>query len=154
MDIALLTGAPRAITLDGAEYKVSPLRPRDLGELQAWIKDRVPHPIDALKPHLDGLDPAERQALLKEAYKEARDWPPSIGSDKGAGLLATEGRGKVLEVVLRRHQPGITPAEAEALAERITGAEFVAAMNLAFGREGEAPKATSPSPAGDGEGRA
>lgn len=139
VDIALLTGAPRAVSVAGEIYMVAPLRPLDLGELQAWIKDRVPHPVDAIKASLEAMDPIERRAAERAAVVAGRDWPPAVGSRDGAMLLLTEGLGKFLEVVLRRHRPGFTEADGWQLAARMTQAEFLTLADRAFGREGELP---------------
>ena len=88
MDLSQLTDEPElTIAIGGREYQFSELPIAALARLQEWIKREHPHPIEAIKPHLDGLGPEERRYLLDQARLEARSWPPEIGTPEGAEAL-------------------------------------------------------------------
>jgi hypothetical protein len=123
MDLTTLNDRPElTVRVGGAEYHFSELPIGRLADLQDFLRRTVPHPIDALKGHLDGLDPADRQALLSEARREARSWPPAAGTAAGtAALLATEaGQVEALFAGLSVHHPGATRADAGRLYRRLT----------------------------------
>lgn len=113
-----LTDAPQlTVPIAGHALQFSELTLAALGRLQAWIKQEIPHPIDAVKPHLAGLDPADRQALLDRAYDDARDWPPVLGTAAGAKALleAEPGQIEAFHEGLLIHQPETTRDEARRL---------------------------------------
>jgi len=110
-----LTDAPQlTVSIAGREYQFGELPLDALGRLQAWIKRAVPNPIDAVKPHLEGLSEADRRALLDRAYDDARSWPPILGTDAGAKALLSGEPGQVeaFHEGLKVHQPQVTRAEA------------------------------------------
>lgn len=113
-----LTDAPQLIiTIGDDAYMFSELPVAALGRLQAWIKQTVPHPIAALKPHLAGLDPEDRRVLLERAYDEALAWPPILGTPAGAqALLSNEaGQTEAFHEGLKVHQPETTRTQAARL---------------------------------------
>lgn len=93
---------------------VSELKLMGLLELQAWLQKTVPHPIDRIKDHLDGLASEDRQKLLSDARHEANNWPPNVGSEEAAEYLLMTKFGPVetMFVGLKQHQPDITKDEA------------------------------------------
>lgn len=144
-DISRASGAPVEVELDGKTYKVGELRLRELGMLQSWIESRVPHPVRALAPHLEGLPSDVQIALLESARKESANWPPRIGTAEGAAVLDTpEGEREILWVLLSRHQPSMTRDEVNILADSLPLAEFRRVADVAFGRD-HSPKSTSPA---------
>jgi hypothetical protein len=125
MDLATLTNAPREVTLAGKVYKVSALTLAEWGELQAWLKDNVPDPVERAlaqlaKAKAAGVDvqPEDRLALLKEARIEAKAWPPRVATTAWIEAIESVGNGVAMYVfvVLRKHQPGITLEAAKAIA--------------------------------------
>lgn len=115
LQLTELAGEPAlALTVLGKTYLVSELKLSGLTELQKWLQTNVPHPIDRIKDHLDGLMPEERQKLLSEARHHANDWPPQVGSPEAAEhLMMTKfGQIETLYIALRQHHPDITRDEA------------------------------------------
>jgi hypothetical protein len=109
-----LTDQPQiAVTIGGQVYRFSELSIAALGRLQALIKETMPHPVQALKGHLDGLAAADREFLLKEAYRDARSWPPVVGTAAGAAALLSSEPGQIAALYegLLVHQPQITQAD-------------------------------------------
>ena len=105
------------VAVGGREYRFSELTMGKRAELQAYLRRSIPHPLEAVKPHLEGLRPEDRQALLENARKEAAAWPPDIGSVAGMKALTATDAGQVatLAAALSIHHPGATDADAERL---------------------------------------
>lgn len=113
-----LADAPQLVVqAGGRSYAFSELPFSALARLQGKIKEYVPHPLDALKPHLEGLTPDERWKLLQEARAEGRSWPPRIGTAEGAAALLGETPGQVeaIREGLQVHHPGATLDDAARL---------------------------------------
>lgn len=101
-------------TIGGREYHFGELPLEQLARLDAFLRRTVPHPVQAIRPHLAGLPDADRQALLENARREARSWPPQAGTSAGmAAILSTEpGQLEALEAGLAVHHPGLSRADA------------------------------------------
>lgn len=111
----LLDSGPELVeVIGGMEFRFSELPLAALARLQSWIRANSPHPIDSLKPHLEGLPESDRQGLLEKARREAMDWPPQIGTPEGAmALLGTEaGQVEALWEGLRVHHESATRDDA------------------------------------------
>lgn len=109
-----LAGQPElSLTIRGKTYLFSELRLKELVELQKWLQENTPHPIDQIKGRLDGLSDQERMTLLSEARHDAKDWPPQVGDRDGARLLITTLPGQIeaLYVGLKNHHPEVTRDE-------------------------------------------
>jgi len=147
MDLDQQVGAPRAWTFAGREWLVSGLTPYQLGKLTAWLKDHVPNPLQEVKALIkDGVFTAEeRKALIDEAKARAEPkyqtfgertvqvsgWPPQFGSAEASAVLFNgSGIPAFLHVILSKHQPDLTPAEAEALAPLFTVEDLRALIDL------------------------
>lgn len=154
MDLARLTNQPTKIDIGNRKYGFSELPLSALGELQQWIKDNVPRPLDAIKGRLAGFTESERSELLRQAREEDKAWPPQIGSAAAAGVILSsqEGQLQALWVALKVHQPTTTleeaktayrklQAEAAALAKKRRGdgtdveAKVTRIFSIAFGFE-------------------
>lgn len=108
MDLATLIGLPElSVEIRGRLYQFSELPIDSLARLQAWVKANVPHPLDVVKGHLDGLPDGDRRYLLDQARIDARSWPPVVGTAAGAAaLLSTEpGQFEAFFEGLLVHQP-------------------------------------------------
>jgi len=136
MSLTTATDSPElTVTIGSASYSFSELPIAALAKLQAWIRSHVPHPLDALKGHLDGLDPADRAVLLEAARVEARSWPPEIGTAAGAAaLLGSEpGQVEALAAGLSVHHPELTRPDVERL-YRALGKETMRLVRAARSR--------------------
>lgn len=102
------------VPIGGFVFGFSELPVEKLDELQAFIRRTTPHPLEAVKKHLEGLDLDDRQFLLEQARVDAKNWPPQVGTAAGAlALLSSEpGQIEALRVGLTVHQPGTSEAEA------------------------------------------
>lgn len=120
-DYARATAAPNSIRLAGRDFLVSKFTPRDIGELQAWLKSEIPNPREEAKRLIQGVPDAVALQIWRDLNEEAKDWPPSFGSEKATNLLVTspEGNARLLWVTLRKHNPGFDLAAARTLVESI-----------------------------------
>lgn len=95
----LLDGPVLTVRIGGGDYRFSELPIASMVALEEWIKVNSPHPIDAIRSHLDGLSSEERQSLLESARKDANDWPPRIGTQAGSRVLMGGGDLGQIEVL-------------------------------------------------------
>jgi hypothetical protein len=142
-DYARATGSPRSIILDGREYQVSKFTPRDIGDLQAWLKDQVPDPRLEARKLMEGMPDAVAIEVWRTMAGEAQHWPPTISDDRSTDLLTctTEGTARLLWVTLRRHN-GVTLEEATKLAGNVSIDDLGEVMRLAGPESAAVPKAT------------
>lgn len=85
--------------------------------LQAWIKERVPHPLEAIRDHLAHLPPAIAAELAERARQEAKSWPPEVGTEDGARVLTgtPDGQAECFYEGLKVHHPDVTRDDASRL---------------------------------------
>lgn len=116
LDLTHLSDEGSEITekIGGMEFHFSELLIEGMSRLQDWIKKNTPHPIEAIKPHLEGLGVDERRALLESARIEAMQWPPIVGTGAGAkALLGSElGQVETMWEGLKVHYPEATRDDA------------------------------------------
>lgn len=138
MDLAQHTDQPTPFMIGGVEYLLSELTIASLGRLQAWIKTNVPHPIDAIKPHLAGLDSECKAILLDQARKESQSWPPIMGTQAAARLLSErpDFQVELFWEGLKQHKADATRTEAERLFRKVRDSQEKSRAILAclFGR--------------------
>lgn len=139
-DFARAVGSPRTIEIDGKEYLVSKFGPRDIGDLQAWLKDQIPDPRLEAKKLIDGVSDAVAIEIWKTMSEEAKSWPPTIFSDEGINLImsSTEGVARLLWVTLRRENR-IDLARARDLVDDV-GLDQIGKLIELASPETEAPK--------------
>lgn len=123
MNLTELADLPELfVEIGEREYKFSELptgipdkggKPYGLAAIQGWLNANVPHPVDALKGHLDGLPENVAIALAEKAREEAKAWPPKAGTRAGAIVLMNTEPGQIETFCwgLRVHQPEITREE-------------------------------------------
>lgn len=114
LDLAALTNRPTPVDIGGRRILLSEYTLAQLADLQAWIKEHRPHPIDAIRGRLGGLDAADREVLLEKARVDALDWPPVPGTKAGSDALFSSPAGMLfaLRVALQAHHPGATDRDA------------------------------------------
>ena len=158
MDLAHASGQPIEIALAGATYRVRVRPLGELGGLQAIYKREIPSPLLRAAEALDQaeargvkLSEPTRRLLISQAHREAKHWPPLIGSlawlsDVDEAGLAAD----VLHFALKPEHPELGKADCEAIWREATDAEL-AAFVAAFFR-GKAPGDADPKAAtGTGE---
>lgn len=110
MDLAQTLNLPVEVTIGGKAIRFSEFTLHELGQLQAWIKAHVAHPLDAIKGHLDGFSAEDRDRVIAQARAEARDWPPSPGTKAFSEALFNrpDGLKFAMRLALAKHQPTAT----------------------------------------------
>lgn len=117
--IAKLLPQPIEIQIGETVYKFGQLRIGEIARIQAWL-DSLPNPLATLRPQLEGLTPDERKALLLEAQKELRNWPPQYGTQKGLEMIGRpEGTRIFMRASLKRHQPHLTDVQCDEITENL-----------------------------------
>ena len=109
-DYAKATSAPGFITINGKEYRVGKFGPRDLGDIEAWLKSQVPDPRLMARELCAGLPDAVAIEVWRDLSMEAANWPPSLETRQGNKLLTQthEGHAILLYVALKKHNASFT----------------------------------------------
>lgn len=141
-DFAIATAAPRSATIAGGCYLVGKLTPRDLGDLQAFVRESVPDPRLKARELCRDLPDAVAIEIWRDLSVEAKFWPPAIDSEEaGRALFMTgEGAARVLWVMLRRHNEGVDLERARRLADAVSFEELRAIFDMGFPENDFAPK--------------
>lgn len=134
-DITRVLPVPVTVNLAGKPYKVSELTLEDFAALQQWIKEHYPHPFDRIREHISKFDKSQQEILLRAAYEDGEDWPPSVLSERGRRLLLTSEKGSVefIRLVLSKNQPDFTLADATHLCHAAKSEDVQALLSAAFG---------------------
>jgi hypothetical protein len=104
---------PVEMEVGGKVLKFAQLRIGEIAKIQAWL-DSLPNPLDQIRPLIEGLAPDERKALLMEAQKELRSWPPQYGTKRGLELIGRpEGTKMFMRSALKRCQHNMTDLECD-----------------------------------------
>lgn len=137
----LLSAAPIEILCGERKLKVGALKLREFGLLQRFVRDHSIRPTVALREIQDLIAPEDRRQALKDALIADREWPPGIGSAAGNAVLFgdDEGQRLFLGVMLRKYQPSMTDAELDEIFAGISGEDFGALIQIAFGEDGLDP---------------
>jgi hypothetical protein len=124
---------PRAIPLGPGLRVVNEMRLRHLAELQAYLEEADPHPLDGLDPAWADADPATRPARLKAAWDRAGEWPARLGTSRGSILLGSPaGRANFLALNVREYDPGFGLTEALELLPRVTPSQWARLVRIAW----------------------
>jgi hypothetical protein len=117
----LLDQPELAVTIGGREYFFSELPLLQRAKLQSFIQTKLQHPLEAVKPHLQGLDPEDRAHLLNEARKEGNDWPPDVETARGKVILLSSDSGQIETLFqgLSIHHPNLTRDDARKLFKQL-----------------------------------
>lgn len=140
-DYARATGAGSFITIDGKEYHVSKFTPRDIGDLQAWLKGEIPDPRLEARKMIEGLPDAVAIEIWRTMASEAKNWPPTLADERGRDLLVSsaEGNARVLWVALRKYNR-VDLAKARELADVIDMEQIGKVITMGFPESTDVPK--------------
>jgi hypothetical protein len=108
MSLLDLLPYPRPVTLAGRAFLVSEFRIRDIWELEAWLEEHTPYPLEGVPSLADDPKPTTRKCRLRALRSAALAWPPCRFTAQGDELFATEeGLVLYLDVALRRDNPDL-----------------------------------------------
>ena len=149
-DFARATASGMPVTIAGKQYLAGKYTPRDLGDLQAWLKTQKPDPRLRIRELCAGLSDGVAIRIWEDLQDEAQDWPPSLSSAEGNMILLSchEGAAMIAWVSLRRHTPSVDLAEARRIAMDITGDELGELIRLGFPEPTLSPKSEGSSTEG------
>lgn len=98
----------RPVTIGGKVYHLSPLRIEDRAEAGAYLRAQRKPSLEAVRPHLEGLDDKERLKLLYWAYLDSRSGEFVSVSEIERWFLTPEGVVYRLWLMIRRKHPEVT----------------------------------------------
>jgi hypothetical protein len=112
MDAARMAKTPITLVLDEQEYKLAPIEPADLGDIEVWLREQ---PFKKVRRRLELLGSqvsAEQRAEMIRAAEEEAELTDITTAETIAKLSTLEAVGFILYLGLRKHQPEITQVEA------------------------------------------
>jgi hypothetical protein len=134
----ILCDTPHEARLAGRVYRIGPLKLKEFGMLQRWIRDHAERPDERLKRDLELLPPEDHADARRRAVQAMRpeNWPPPVGSPEGNRILVTteDGQRYFLSVMLGKHQ-AIADEEVEDLMFRLSDIDFGMLVRVAFGSD-------------------
>src|SRR4051794_34203799 len=115
MDLPSVSNAPRALSIGGATYRARALTLGQLGELLAWLEDRInggarPVPLASDSARL-ALATTDGLAML--LHLSLLSCHPTLTRDRAAALvgdLDADGEARLLAIAFRR-RPGYVPPD-------------------------------------------
>jgi hypothetical protein len=146
-DMSRAVGSPTPVMIGEAQYLVSKLTARDMGDMQEFVKSKCPDPRLMARELCAGLPDIVALEVWRSLAEEAKDWPPELGSYKARDILnfTSDGIAYQVWVFLRKHNKQVDREEARRIAETITDEDMTTLMVAA----NPAPKFTPQLP-GDG----
>lgn len=115
MDLASVTNAPRALTLNGQTLRARTLTLGQIGELLTWLKDRLPDDDLRFSSEASRLALATTEGLSVLLHLSLLSCHPGLSRDEARGLAATMGEDDAirLHLIAFRRLPG-KPADPDA----------------------------------------
>jgi hypothetical protein len=124
---------PRPVTLAGRTYLADELQLKDIAQIQGWLEQQTPHPLEGLPPVWADPEPATRPDRLRAAWTRAAAWPVRFGSPEAwAALDGDAGRLLLLHLTVGKADPDFGVADSAGLLPGIAPAEWSALLRVAF----------------------
>lgn len=104
-ELSALAASCRTVQWRGKSYRLSPLRDKDYGEVEAWLQDRC---LDLALRNLRKLeDRADKDALIKAAHERASRM--TLQSPESESIIDTvPGAAFLVWLMLRQEHPDVT----------------------------------------------
>lgn len=114
-------GAGVHIEVEGKSYIIAPMRLSGYAEIEQHVLNLL-HPINRIKPALDGLPDDERLQLLNRAYEDMREFP-IVADDLAVSsfIASVQGTKYTAWLCLRENHPDLTMQQAADVVERFCG---------------------------------
>lgn len=109
----MLPAATVAFECRGRTWRMGELTARDYAEMSAFLIAKRPHPLDAMKEHLKGLDEKFQIMLLNKAFDAMRRAPIVTQWEIGDWLYSPEGTIYATWCALRKFHPDVTMSQVE-----------------------------------------
>ena len=139
----LLCAIPKEVKFGPHTFKIGPLKLRELGQLQRWIREHAPRPTVVLKDYLALFETEEaRRAATLAAVREEKEWPPLIGTAEGNRVILEdlEGQKQFVAILLRKHQ-AVDDATIETILSGLNAEGLTFLFQVAFGEDDFDPEA-------------
>src|SRR5690606_13250854 len=120
-----LTGESLRVSIDGAEYWLSPLTLADWATIECRIVETRKDPIETAKERLAGLDDSEKRMLLDAALREATRTAGVTARELLAYTTTRAGFELLFWLAIRKRHPTIDEPQAAHLVARIAGDAIV-----------------------------
>ena len=142
------------LTLANQVFLVRPLKLREWGALQAWLKSSQPSPlaraieeIAAARKRGVPIDRETEAGLFRQAQEEARLWPPRVGSAAWCQAIeaAEGGRARFLQTAVAPRGYQLSDEEADDLMVAASGEEVANLLRVCVFGETLDPKAEAGS---------
>ncbi len=148
-DYARATDSTQTVEIDGKSWQVSRLTPRDMGDLQQFLREQIPNPRLLARDLCAGMSDEVAKHIWDDLNEEYRTWPPSFGTaEANRHLLHTlEGNARLLWVVLRRTHRNVDLERARELALDVDLEKINEVVSKALPEYARDPKARTPETA-------
>jgi hypothetical protein len=115
-DPGTLSSQPRPLVVDGRTYLIHPLTLADFGELQRWVWEQFPDPLQVAADRLDLLPVHAQKHLLAVAMEQATRPRPRIGTVEADALVRSmDGTLELMRIAIAKGDPSFDKAKAQAL---------------------------------------
>jgi hypothetical protein len=148
-DYAKATAAPGYISIGETQYRPKKFGPRDIGDLESYLKREFPDPRLMARELCAGLPDAVALKIWTDLSEQAKDWPVAAMSSKGSYQLmfTWEGNANLAWVALRRYQADVTLDRARQITADATTDEIAELIRACFPEDSFTPKSpASPAP--------
>jgi hypothetical protein len=125
---------PVTVTVAGTTYPVAALGMPELSQLCTFAKDRRPSPLEAIKPHLDGLSPKTQRIMIDSALDRVNA-PVIVGTPEffGAVMQSTEGLQEAMWLSLKKGGADVTREACDEAAATLRPDQIVRVLAAAMG---------------------
>lgn len=104
VDVSTAMASPGTVTLAGKKYRLTPLKQREWGEFERWLKDSY---LELAKRNVRGMEGEDRDLLLKHAFDRAA--LITFQSSEAINAMETfDGAVKLVWLSLRAEHPDLT----------------------------------------------
>jgi len=117
-------GQQQTITIGGKAYTLSRLTLEIRKQFAEWVQSHIPDPLETVAKHLEKFPKDVQNLLATEAWKASQRRLDIDGPEVQAALETEEGNTKLTQLLLQKHHPEITEAEAYDLALQLRIEQF------------------------------
>lgn len=119
-------GKEEKITVDGVEYTIAKPDESVRAAFTRWAAPQLRDPLEAIGSKLASMDPRSASILADAAVRASRSSYDFLSPEIQAMAGTEAGSMKLIEIMLQKHQPKITPDEAKRVWAAIAEKERIA----------------------------
>lgn len=102
-----MAGTPGYVTLDGVQYRMSPLRPADFAEARSYFRSKYPDPLVGLAERIKDLPVEVQQKIGMQAYEDSKTWGDLRSTEGLRWASSVEGMAFFFWLSIRRHHSDV-----------------------------------------------